>query len=419
MRTWLLGVMGVLAASGAAAAPSSKSEMWRTEMSTPPGITLQFLGRGKSANGFFVQGDTARGKAIAFGNAQGKSLYTFDGDTTPGTSLCTGECAAQWAPAVVPPGAKATPLWTVVARADGTKQWAYRGKPLYSCVKETQLGQATCNGTEGKWHTALFSAANTVQRPPGIGIDYVPLAGGETLTNAAGMTLYVLGDKKSKNADSRAFAPLRAAALALPVGEFTVARAADGSKQWAFRGKPLFTYAEEIETGDAEGMRHAGWSPAVVLTHFMPAKTHVFRPVGLADVLVNDEGMTLYKRDVSYFVGTGHALARSVPTIPAMGRALGTKGCEGSCLNEWRPLVAAPDAQPSGFWEIMVRPEGIRQWVYQGYPIFTYTKDTKAGDIRGDQIYDPQINDGTKPILPELVPTMNVWALYWSYLEPI
>lgn len=416
----MAGVLGGVVASTALAAPANKAAMWQPEMSTPPGITLQFQGRAKTSSGFFAQGETARGKVVAFGNAQGKTLYTFDGDLTPNTSLCFGECAVQWTPAVVQAGAKASALWTIVAREDGTKQWAYRGKPLYACAKDNELGQAKCNGSEGKWHTAVFSSTNTVERPPGIAIEYVPLAGGETLTNAAGLTLYVeVNEKKARAAGAHTFAPVRAAALAQPIGEFTVARAADGNKQWAFRGKPLFTYAQEIEPSDAAGMKFEGWSPAVVLTHFMPARAHTFRPVGHADVLANAEGKTLYRRDVSYFVSTGHALARAVPTIPAVGRALGFAGCEGSCLDVWHPFVADKDAQPSGFWEIVVRPEGTRQWVYQGYPIFTYGNDVKPGDLTGDGIYDPQVNDGTNRALPELVQTMNVWALYWAFLEPI
>lgn len=420
MRYGFLALIAGVAASAALAAPANKAGMWQTEMSTPPGITLQFQGRGKSASGFFPQGESARGKVIAFGTAQGKTLYTFDGDLTPNASMCFGECAAQWAPALAPAGAKAGVLWTIVSRDDGTKQWAYRGKPLYACAKDDEPGVAKCNGSEGKWHTAVFSANDTVAKPPGIAIDYVPLAGGETLTNAAGLTLYVqVNEKKAKAAGAQTFTPVRAAALAQPIGEFTVARAEDGSKQWAFRGKPLFTYTQEIEPSDATGMKFEGWSPAVVLTHYMPAKAHTLRPAGHADVLANGEGKTLYRRDVSYFVSTGHALARAVPTIPVVGRALGFAGCEGACLKEWHPFVAAADAQPSGFWEIVVRPEGTRQWVYQGYPIFTYSKDSKPGDLMGDGIYDPQVNDGTNRALPELVQTMNVWALYWAYLEPI
>ena len=45
--------------------------------------------------------------------------------------------------------------------------------------------------------------------------------------------------------------------------------------------------------------------------------------------------------------------------------------------------MAAANAQASGFWELMDRPEG-RQWAYKGSPVYTFFGDRKPGDTEGN-----------------------------------
>ncbi|MGE4063155.1 MAG: hypothetical protein AB7E79_07280 [Rhodospirillaceae bacterium] len=58
-------------------------------------------------------------------------LYTFEGDA-PGKSNCDAVCAAVWPIIRAPDNAQPTGDWTVVQRDDGRKQWAYKGKPVYT-----------------------------------------------------------------------------------------------------------------------------------------------------------------------------------------------------------------------------------------------------------------------------------------------
>lgn len=44
--------------------------------------------------------------------------------------------------------------WTVVMRDDGSKQWAYAGKPLYTFVKDKQAGDRHGDGVKDVWHIA-------------------------------------------------------------------------------------------------------------------------------------------------------------------------------------------------------------------------------------------------------------------------
>ena len=86
-------------------------------------------------------------------DAKGMTLYTTGNDTIPGKSTCSGQCATNWPPLTA--AADASPMgdWTTVTRDDGTKQWAYKGKPLYTYRTDAKEGDVTGNG-RGKWAAA-------------------------------------------------------------------------------------------------------------------------------------------------------------------------------------------------------------------------------------------------------------------------
>lgn len=86
-------------------------------------------------------------------NSKGMTLYTFDKDEA-GKSTCYGECATNWHPLKAGAKAKADGKWTVVDRTDGTKMWAYDGKPVYTYAKDKKRGQMTGDGVGGAWHAA-------------------------------------------------------------------------------------------------------------------------------------------------------------------------------------------------------------------------------------------------------------------------
>lgn len=97
-------------------------------------------------------GTTALGPVLV--DAKGMTLYTFDRDTT-GKSACNGPCATNWPPLMASGDAKASGDWTVVTRDDGSKQWAYKGKALYTWTKDTKPGDTTGDGfLNNAWHVA-------------------------------------------------------------------------------------------------------------------------------------------------------------------------------------------------------------------------------------------------------------------------
>ena len=98
-----------------------------------------------------MMGKTAMGPVLT--DAKGMTLYVFDKDTS-GKSACNGPCATNWPPLMAPASAKTMGKYTVVTRDDGSRQWAYDGKPLYTWAKDTKPGDTTGDGVNNVWHVA-------------------------------------------------------------------------------------------------------------------------------------------------------------------------------------------------------------------------------------------------------------------------
>jgi predicted lipoprotein with Yx(FWY)xxD motif len=96
--------------------------------------------------------DTSKGKTLV--DADGMTLYTFDRDTTPGKSACNGKCVTNWPPFSAAADARTTGDWTVIVRGDGSKQWAYKGKPLYKWMDDHKPGDVDGDGRNNVWHIA-------------------------------------------------------------------------------------------------------------------------------------------------------------------------------------------------------------------------------------------------------------------------
>jgi predicted lipoprotein with Yx(FWY)xxD motif len=98
-----------------------------------------------------MTGDSSLGPILTDHN--GMSLYTFDNDEG-GMSACTGQCAENWPPLVAAADAQPEGDYTIITRDDGTRQWAYKGKPLYLWVKDAKAGDVTGDNVNNVWHVA-------------------------------------------------------------------------------------------------------------------------------------------------------------------------------------------------------------------------------------------------------------------------
>lgn len=83
----------------------------------------------------------------------GMTLYTFDKDAAgSGKSACNGPCAALWPPLMASPTDQPAGDYTVVTRDDGSRQWAYKGKPVYLYKSDQKAGDRTGDNFRDVWH---------------------------------------------------------------------------------------------------------------------------------------------------------------------------------------------------------------------------------------------------------------------------
>jgi len=104
-----------------------------------------------SNNIYMTKTNATKGDYLA--DFQGMTLYTYDKDTA-GVSNCYTGCAKAWPPytsGAVDQGVMPANV-TIITRTDGTKQFAYKGMPLYYYATDTKVGDITGDGVGGVWH---------------------------------------------------------------------------------------------------------------------------------------------------------------------------------------------------------------------------------------------------------------------------
>ena len=87
-----------------------------------------------------------------FTDSKGMTLYIADTDRTPNTSNCYDNCAHNWPAFIAAEGDRDSGGWKIIMRADGTKQWAYRGKPVYRFLLDRDAGDIKGDGIGNVWH---------------------------------------------------------------------------------------------------------------------------------------------------------------------------------------------------------------------------------------------------------------------------
>ena len=96
--------------------------------------------------------ESDKGEVLA--NAKGMTLYVFDKDRS-GKSVCNGACATAWPPLQASPSSVGIGGFAVISRDDGSAQWSYKGRPLYTWIKDQKPGDTTGDGfLNGAWHIA-------------------------------------------------------------------------------------------------------------------------------------------------------------------------------------------------------------------------------------------------------------------------
>lgn len=454
--TRVLGGIGFAAifllSMNAMSAQNAKEETEFAPLAMPEGITIQPLGL---AQGYSLSKGTATKlprEQIVYANADGMTLYTSELDS-PGKSACVDICARTWPPALAPKNAKPVTGWSIIVRTDGARQWAHRDKPLYTYSSDVDIGSVGGNsparfgrgpliGLRGAvsrsipmdtplsqgWQAEMMYPVTNVNLPNGISIREVEDAMALVLIDdRTEKTLYAFdGDPRkaeqscSTSACRNLWAPFPAPRLATGKGNFGIAPRNDGITQWTYKGRALFTYANDLQFNDAYGMGvDKRWQVAAYVRYFVPKNITTQITHKLGKVLATTEGMTLYRRNsYIYQSGGGHGMRRGDTLRPAVGRDLGIDPrCSEQC-DEWHAYLAPKDAQPSGDWGLLARPDGSKQWASRGYALWTYDGDKAPGDINGNDAYELRLSHDPETVLDIGTPYDGAWALFWIAAYP-
>lgn len=81
---------------------------------------------------------------------------------------------------------------------------------------------------------------------------------GKALVDGKGMTLYIFdrdatGKSNCNGQCATNWPPVIVAADAKPSGDWTVIMRDDGRTQWAYKGKPVYTFGKDTKPGDVTG----------------------------------------------------------------------------------------------------------------------------------------------------------------------
>jgi len=219
-------------------------------------------------------------------NAEDYSVYAWDGEGA-NVANCEGECLNDWTPVLAPAVTAGSGEWTVVKHPLGINQWAFRGKPLYTYNRDTRSRSFAGADVPG-WNNVYTQRAIT---PPADFTVHDAHFGGQVLADAKGKTIYLYSCRDDSAAqlacdhpdtsqeyrlaicgsgdpelcrktfpyvlakpDAKSASPLWSV---MAINPNTGRRADPGEKDtlhvWAYRDRPVYTYAGDLEPGDTHG----------------------------------------------------------------------------------------------------------------------------------------------------------------------
>lgn len=223
---------------------------------------------------------TAVGRLLL--NERKFSIYASDADGA-NKSNCTAECAKTWIPMLAPQSAHPHGDWTIFERSPGVRQWAFRKQPLYRFALDS-YAHSFQGSDEPGWHNVFTQAAPP--RPAGFTVQNT--TSGQVVADANGKTVYTYscGDDAIDQLGCDHPAETQAYRLAMcgagdpvrcqrtfpyvlaPKGARSGSRSwsvididpktghlaspgqRDALRVWAYRDRPVYTYAGDKRPGD-------------------------------------------------------------------------------------------------------------------------------------------------------------------------
>ena len=370
-------------------------------------------------------------KGVVFTDSKGMTLYYSPVDVKPGVSACTDEitkggqapggdpypypnggagtaCTTEYPPLLVK-NAKPVGEFTIIDRPGGAKQWAFQGHPLYASNRDYRPGDGFGfsnmyggGGGAGAGGAGAGPAYAPVVLPPEVHIHTLGTA--RVLTDNGGFTLYTFdqdpnGRSNCEGACENQWKPLIAPSVATPAGDWTLTTRSDKSRQWVFKGKPVYTSVLDVEPDMLNGAEKANWH--VALAYPVPEMPSLItiQQTAIGRRFADAQGKTLYvyncvlrNTDGGFAPNCDGAHNESVWWRWTCGKIE-------TCADIWRPVIADKNVKLTGTWSVVTLPKpwapvraindsdpGLRVVAYEGRPVFTYKFEDSPGMIEGEGI---------------------------------
>jgi len=219
-------------------------------------------------------------------NDKNYSIYVSDRDG-PNVSKCDEVCARTWRPMLAPVSARAQGEWSVLERSPGVYQWAFRKRPLYTYSLDYDI-RSVKGSDEPGWHNVYLQRTPPVPRHftqaetlagivladengktiytyncgddskdqlacdhPGAPQQYrLAICGGGDAARCLATWPYVIAAPDAK-AENRSWSILTIDPM---TGRLASAGQAGALRVWAYRDRPVYTYAKDQKPGDTFGI---------------------------------------------------------------------------------------------------------------------------------------------------------------------
>lgn len=337
------------------------------------------------------------------------SLYTFDVDPV-GSAACynlNGDgCINTWPPLLADGGAKPSYPLSVLSLENGQKQWAYKEKPLYFFIGDSNAYDTAGDGVNDVWHIAnntpalfritdlgnVLSATGKILAllpDPDDGTTLIPQH-----ADRDQFTLYTFDNDNENtsncNGNCAVIWPAFLADERDPdVGQFTKFERADGLLQWSWDKKPLYFFDGDTDKKQTKGEGFNGvWHVIADLpAGNMMAPIQLFDSVlgesltvsGTATVLKKTSGETDFSPVTDDF--TGFQLYTFDVDEPNISNCVSEM-----CVSTWPPLLAENTDVAQAPFNIIERTDGYKQWAINGMPLYLFNGDTTAGQQNGEEV---------------------------------
>jgi predicted lipoprotein with Yx(FWY)xxD motif len=148
-----------------------------------------------------------------------------------------------------------------------------------------------------------------------------------------------------------------------------------------------------------------------IVHHSKPAQDRAVFRLPQEDLPMTSSKLTLALAGIGMIFSAGLALAATLPanittTQTKVGTVYATAGgktvyefkkdnphkqqsaCNAGCAKLWPPVAAPAGFVPAAPWGVITRGDGTPQLTYDGYPLYTWSKDAKPGDVTGQGVKD-------------------------------